>query len=87
MVGIPEIIEDGKNGLLVEPDDPAALAAAIQRILTNHDLQRLFAGNGYKVVRERFRFKHTGARYESFFIQLLAHTSSHFPSPSSYSLR
>jgi glycosyltransferase involved in cell wall biosynthesis len=31
--GVPEIITDGKTGLLVEPKDPTALAAAILKIL------------------------------------------------------
>jgi glycosyltransferase involved in cell wall biosynthesis len=31
--GIPEIVRDGRDGLLVEPGDPAALAAAIARII------------------------------------------------------
>ncbi|MGH9441820.1 MAG: glycosyltransferase family 4 protein, partial [Thermoanaerobaculia bacterium] len=31
--GIPEIIEDGKTGILVPPGDPEALAAALGRIL------------------------------------------------------
>jgi glycosyltransferase involved in cell wall biosynthesis len=71
VVGIPEVIEDGTNGLLVEPENPVALAAAIKRILSDHDLQKLFVANGRKVVRERFRFKQTGARYESSFSELL----------------
>jgi glycosyltransferase involved in cell wall biosynthesis len=29
--GLPEIIEDGRNGLLVPPEDPVALAAAVDR--------------------------------------------------------
>ena len=36
--GIPDIVQDGVNGLLVEPGDAASLAAAIERILTDHDL-------------------------------------------------
>ena len=34
---IPEFLEDGVTGLLVEPGDPASLAAAIQRLLTHPD--------------------------------------------------
>lgn len=31
--GIPEIVSDGRNGLLIEPDDPAALADAVARLI------------------------------------------------------
>ncbi|MEW6428723.1 MAG: glycosyltransferase family 4 protein [Thermodesulfobacteriota bacterium] len=33
--GIPDLVEDGDNGHLVEPDDPAGMAAAIARILAD----------------------------------------------------
>ncbi len=36
--GIPDIVEDGVSGLLVEPGDPASLAAAIVRVLSDHAL-------------------------------------------------
>jgi len=43
--GIPDIVEDGVNGLLVEPQDPEALAAAVARVLTDRGLaERLAAG-------------------------------------------
>ena len=35
--GLPEVIEDGINGLLVPPEDPAALAAAVNRFFTSCD--------------------------------------------------
>lgn len=34
---IPEFLKDGVTGVLVEPGDPASLAAAIQRLLTHPD--------------------------------------------------
>jgi glycosyltransferase involved in cell wall biosynthesis len=34
---IPEIVSDGETGLLVAPDDPAALAAAVTRLLDDPD--------------------------------------------------
>ena len=37
--GIPEMIEDGVTGLLVEPHDAEGLARAISRLLTDHPLR------------------------------------------------
>jgi glycosyltransferase involved in cell wall biosynthesis len=36
--GIPEMIDDGVHGLLVEPRNAPALAAALQRVLTDAQL-------------------------------------------------
>ncbi len=36
LTGIPEIIDHGRNGLLVPPGDPEALAHALARLLQNH---------------------------------------------------
>ena len=37
--GIPEVIVDGEHGILVEPGDPAALGAALGKLLANPDLR------------------------------------------------
>lgn len=43
--GIPDIVEDGVNGLLVPPGDAPALAAALERVLTDLEFaERLAAG-------------------------------------------
>src|SRR5262249_11505808 len=34
---VPEIIEDGKTGVLVEPDNPEALAAALSGLIRDRD--------------------------------------------------
>jgi glycosyltransferase involved in cell wall biosynthesis len=52
--GIPEMIEDGVTGLLVPPRDPAALAAAIVRLLKDHSLADTLARAGHDLVHDRF---------------------------------
>ena len=43
--GIPEMIRHQFNGLLVEPGKPAEMAAAIERLMTEPETRRRFAGN------------------------------------------
>jgi glycosyltransferase involved in cell wall biosynthesis len=52
--GIPEMIEDGVTGLLVEHDNPMALAAAIVRLLLHPDEAERMARAGHDLVHERF---------------------------------
>ena len=52
--GIPEMIEDGRTGLLVRPHDPTALADAILRLLRDHPLADTLARAGHDMVHERF---------------------------------
>ncbi len=41
--GVPEVVRDGENGLLVAPNDPAALGDAIRRYFDDGDLRRRLA--------------------------------------------
>lgn len=61
--GIPDIIRDGENGLLVKPDDPDALAQAILAILASPDRTRRLGENGRRTVHERFRWDLIAANY------------------------
>ena len=49
--GIPSIIQDGKNGLLVPPARPEAIAAAIDRVLSDDELYRRLVSEGLAHVR------------------------------------
>ncbi|MHC4355824.1 MAG: glycosyltransferase family 4 protein [Planctomycetota bacterium] len=52
--GTPEILEDGASALLVRPDDPDVLAAAIRRTLTEHELRISLGKQARTVAVERF---------------------------------
>jgi glycosyltransferase involved in cell wall biosynthesis len=72
--GIPEIVDHETSGILVEPENPEALAAGLRRVLTDHDLRRRIVDNGYSRVIERFCSTHNGMAYLTAFASLLQST-------------
>ena len=54
VAAIPELIDDGANGLLVPPDDAEALAQALNRLITEPDLRERLGAAGARVARDRF---------------------------------
>ncbi|MBK9715633.1 MAG: glycosyltransferase [Kouleothrix sp.] len=51
--GIPELVQDGETGLLVPPEDPVALADALERLARDPELGRRMGRAGrIKVLRE-----------------------------------
>jgi glycosyltransferase involved in cell wall biosynthesis len=52
--GIPELIVDGKTGILVDRDNPIVLADAIVRLLDNPALAREMGNAGRRRVEEKF---------------------------------
>ncbi len=43
--GIPEMIQNNEDGLLVEPNDPKALKIALQKLIESNDLRILYSKN------------------------------------------
>lgn len=52
--GVPELLSDGENGILVAPEDPAALSAALARAIGDPELRRRLGDAAEKRVRENF---------------------------------
>jgi len=52
--GIVELIEDGENGLLTPPNDAAALAKAIETLITNPSLRARMGAKGATKVETQF---------------------------------
>lgn len=55
--GIPDVIDDGVNGLLVDPDDEEGLASAIIRCVEDEGLALRLAAAGRDTVVSRFSMK------------------------------
>jgi glycosyltransferase involved in cell wall biosynthesis len=52
--GMAEMIEDGVNGLVVDPGDVTGLAAAIDRLATDWDLAKRLGEAGRAIAAERY---------------------------------
>ena len=50
--GVPEVVRDGENGLLVPPGDVEAIAAAIERLLGDASLRAALAAAAAPSVAE-----------------------------------
>lgn len=59
--GIPELVEDGVTGLLVDPGDPQALATAVARLLDDRELASRLAEAGRRRVEAEYDRRHTAA--------------------------
>jgi len=71
--GVPEIIENGVNGLLVAPGDPSKLANACLQLLKDNELisQIVMAGN--KTVRQRFNIDSQIEQLSGMYEELTSH--------------
>lgn len=65
--GIPEIIENGENGLLVEPENPAKLSKAIIDLIPHPNKLEKFSKTGYTTVSEKFTAKKMAEQYEKIY--------------------
>lgn len=68
--GIPWLVDDGVDGLLVPPDDPQAMADAVERILTDRALAGKLSQNARKKA-ENFDWSIILPQWDSLFESLI----------------
>ncbi len=49
--GVPDIVHDGENGILIDPGQPEQLKAGILRLRDAPELRRKFGDRGYRLAR------------------------------------
>ncbi|MDR5657392.1 glycosyltransferase [Halodesulfurarchaeum sp. HSR-GB] len=60
--GIPELIDDGKNGLLVEPRNERAIAEALLKIFQNEPDRQVLSEHARQRIVENFNMKNEAAK-------------------------
>jgi glycosyltransferase involved in cell wall biosynthesis len=69
--GVPELIEDQVTGLLVPPKDPAVLARAISRLLSDRTFARQLAERAREEVQRHFTVEQMAKQNEDYYHELL----------------
>ncbi|CAN5759297.1 glycosyltransferase family 4 protein [soil metagenome] len=67
VTGIPELVQNGKTGQLVAPNDPVELAMAIEHALIRRAWSTDMANRGRKLVEERFDLRHNVSQLRELF--------------------
>ena len=80
--GIPEAMEDGHTGLLVDEDSPASLANALAKLLGDQTMNRAFGERARNFVCDRFDIKRCYSRLEDIYDDILASPRASAPSGS-----
>jgi glycosyltransferase involved in cell wall biosynthesis len=69
--GIPEMIEEGQNGLLVEAKDLVGLASACTRLLGDAGERAALGGQGWKIVNQKFNIERQVDQLEELYLEQL----------------
>jgi glycosyltransferase involved in cell wall biosynthesis len=74
--GMPDVVEDGLNGLLILPADPAALEEAVVRLAGSEEL-RARLGQAASNSMRRYTWENSALRLESLFLRVLREETEH----------
>ena len=69
--GLPEVVTDGDNGLLIPPRDAGALAGALERLLTDPALSQRLGATARVHVREHFSLDRLGREINEIYEDLI----------------
>jgi glycosyltransferase involved in cell wall biosynthesis len=77
--GIPHIIDHGRNGLMVDIDQPAELAQAILSLWREEDLADRLIAEGQRDCRERYSWESASVRWTTIYRRLARPETQHSP--------
>lgn len=61
---IPDFVEEGGNGLLVEPGDVQGIANALIKLLDNPSMARRFGERSFQIIQERYSWDAVGKKLQ-----------------------
>ena len=75
--GPKEIIEQSKNGLLIDVEDPKEIAAALKQIIADKEVWEKYSTNGIVASSEKYSWKSFADNYVELLVELFDNSSKH----------
>lgn len=74
--GIPEVVEHGAGGLLIEPGSREAIVGAIRHLAADPDLRRAMGAWNFRQANEQHHWSSIALQYEALYLQAIAAPAS-----------
>ena len=71
--GLPELIDDGHTGILIEPNDPEVLTRALLTVLRDPEAAREMGLAALQRVESRFHVRRMAQVYHRHFLEIIGH--------------
>jgi glycosyltransferase involved in cell wall biosynthesis len=65
--GVPEIVSDGINGFLIEPEDHNSLFEAISKLIQDNQLRKILGEKGFNIIKNSYEWHTIAKKYMSIF--------------------
>lgn len=75
--GIDAVVRDRHTGILVQPNRPQELAAAIEQLMRNSALRTTLAANAYDAVKERYDWQRIAGEFDKLYREFIPSAGQH----------
>ncbi|ESP86903.1 glycosyltransferase family 4 protein [Candidatus Halobonum tyrrellensis] len=69
--GVPDVVDDGENGLLVPPREPTRIADSVSRLLDDPELSERLSRAGRETIEREYTWESIGREFESLYATLV----------------
>jgi glycosyltransferase involved in cell wall biosynthesis len=76
---IPDFVEEGKNGWMVEPGDTRGLANALLQLLKNPELCRAYGEYSFRLTQDRYSWEVVGGKFKERILNVLVDAHQSMP--------